>query len=60
MRIVVGLALGLLIGRQLYSHFDKERLLKKEEKIKKRVRAFLEENGLTPNEAGEQTKELFD
>ena len=60
MKTVLTLAVGFWIGRQLYINFDKKEARLKEQKIKKRLQQFLEDNGLTVKEANETTNELIE
>lgn len=59
MRTILALAVGFWIARTLYINFDKEQTRKKQATIKKRLTAFLEENGLSPGEAVEQSEKMF-
>ncbi|MCB0374448.1 MAG: hypothetical protein KDD04_00860 [Sinomicrobium sp.] len=59
MRTVLALAVGFWIARQIYVNFDKQQARIKEAKVKKRLRAFLEENGLSPDEADMQSKRIL-
>lgn len=59
MKTVIALAIGFWVGRQIYINYDKEEALKKEAQVKKRMKQFLEDNGLTQTEAKEQTEEIF-
>lgn len=59
MRTVIALAIGFWVGRQIYINFDKEEARQKEREAKKRLKKFLEENGLTVSEAKEQTNEIL-
>ena len=58
MKTIIALAVGFWIGRQIYIHFDKEEARKKEAAVKRRLKKFLEENGLTGKEAGQQSEEI--
>ncbi|MFY0689151.1 MAG: hypothetical protein JXQ90_18420 [Cyclobacteriaceae bacterium] len=60
MKTILSLAVGFWLGRQIYIQYDKEEALLKEKAVKKKMRAFLEENGFTKTEAKEQTSELLD
>lgn len=59
MRTVIALAIGFWVGRQIYINYDKEEARKKEALAKKRLKQFLEENGLTRTEANEQSSEIL-
>ena len=59
MRTVITLAIGFWLGRQIYIKYDKQTTLKKEEKIKNRLKSFLEDNGLTKSEVKETTEEII-
>lgn len=59
MRTVIALAIGFWVGRQIYINYDKEEARKKEAQAKKRLKKFLEENGLTRTEASEQSDEIL-
>lgn len=59
MRTVIALAIGFWVGRQIYINYDKEEARIKEAKAKKRLKQFLEENGLTQSEAHEQSDEIL-
>ena len=59
MRTIVSLAIGFWLGREIYIKYDKEEALKKEQAIKKRLKTFLEKNGLSQNEVKEETNEIL-
>lgn len=59
MRTVIALAIGFWVGRQIYINYDKEEARRKEADVKRRMKQFLEDNGLTRTEAQEQTEEMF-
>ena len=56
MRTVITLAIGFWLGRQNYIKYDKQTALKKEEKIKNRLKSFLEDNGLIENQRSASSK----
>lgn len=59
MRTIITLAIGYWIARQIYVNFDKEQSRIKETKTKKRLTAFLKQNGLTQSEADTQTRRIL-
>jgi len=50
MRTILSLAVGFWLGRQLYTQYDKEQILKKEKHLKKKVKGFLEDEGFSEAE----------
>ncbi|MBQ21677.1 MAG: hypothetical protein CMD31_13060 [Flavobacteriales bacterium] len=59
MRTVVTLAVGFWLGRQLYVRYDREKVKKKQERVKSRLEAFLKENGLNQTQVEETVKEII-
>ena len=59
MRTVITLAVGFWLGRQIYAKYDKDKMQKKEERVKSRLEAFLKENGLTRTEVKETVNEII-
>lgn len=59
MRTIVSLAVGFWLGRQLYIQYDKEEARQKEQRIKARLKEFLEGSGWAKPEATEQAKDIL-
>lgn len=59
MRTVLALAVGFWIARKIYIGYDKQQALEKEAQVKKRIRQFLEDQGLTVKEAEKEAKTMF-
>ena len=59
MRTVVTLAVGFWLGRQIYVRYDREKIKKKEERVKSRLEAFLKENGLNRTQVQTTIKEII-
>ena len=58
MRTVIALAIGFYFGREIYLKHDKQKILKKEEAIKQRLKSFLYDNGMTKSETKETVNEI--
>ncbi|HEY9084024.1 MAG TPA: hypothetical protein VIN73_11870 [Vicingaceae bacterium] len=59
MRTVVTLAVGFWLARQLYVRYDREKINKKQQRVKSRLEAFLKENGLNPVQVDVAVKEII-
>lgn len=59
MKTVVTLAVGFWLGRQIYVRYDREKIKKKEERVKSRLEAFLKENGLNRTQVQTTIKEII-
>ncbi|MEO9870354.1 MAG: hypothetical protein ABJQ69_03565 [Ekhidna sp.] len=59
MRSILSLALGFWIARQIYINYDKEAAIHKETQMKKKLKEFLADHGLSLTEADKQTKEII-
>ncbi|MBL4574817.1 MAG: hypothetical protein JKY51_01795 [Opitutaceae bacterium] len=60
MKTVITLAIGFLIGRQIYINYDKNEARKKESEVKDRLKQFLQDNGLDHKEASKQSDKIMD
>ncbi len=59
MKTIVTLAIGLWIGRQIYLAYDKQKALQKQAEITRRLQAFLEGKGMSPQEAEKEATRLI-
>lgn len=58
MRVVIALAIGFYLGREIYLKHDKKKVIEKEEAIKRRLKSFLTYNGMTKTESKQTVKEI--